>query len=95
MRMSKPLDPVRGASDTQRVLRTPLLLALACCPPFWRVGWRRPPLRVPHRGLGLVVFLGGAFGFLYSIEKTKNSRGGGQCCGFHLFMGLMPARMIG
>jgi modulator of FtsH protease len=27
-------------------------------------------------GLGLVVFLGGAFGFMYAIEKTKNSAAG-------------------
>lgn len=24
-------------------------------------------------GMGLIVFLGGAFGFMYAIEKTKNS----------------------
>ncbi|MBK7549539.1 MAG: Bax inhibitor-1 family protein [Rhodoferax sp.] len=27
-------------------------------------------------GLGLIVFLGGAFGFMYAIEKTKNSAAG-------------------
>lgn len=47
-------------------------------------------------GLGLVVFLGGAFGFMYAIEKTKNSAAGVPVLlGFTFFMGLMLSRMIG
>ncbi|MBT9474357.1 Bax inhibitor-1/YccA family protein [Polaromonas sp.] len=47
-------------------------------------------------GLGLVVFLGGAFGFMYAIEKTKNSASGVPVLlGFTFFMGLMLSRMIG
>jgi modulator of FtsH protease len=46
-------------------------------------------------GLGLVVFLGGAFGFMYAIEKTKNSAAGVPVLlGFTFFMGLMLSRMI-
>ena len=46
-------------------------------------------------GLGLVVFLGGAFGFIYAIEKTKNSAAGVPVLlGFTFFMGLMLSRMI-
>lgn len=46
--------------------------------------------------LGLVVFLGGAFGFMYAIEKTKNSAAGVPVLlGFTFFMGLMLSRMIG
>ncbi len=46
-------------------------------------------------GLGLVVFLGGAFGFMYAIEKTKNSASGVPVLlGFTFFMGLMLSRMI-
>ena len=46
-------------------------------------------------GLGLMVFLGGAFGFLYAIEKTKNSAAGVPVLlAFTFFMGLMLSRMI-
>lgn len=45
--------------------------------------------------LGLVVFMGGAFGFIYAIEKTKNSAAGVPVLlGFTFFMGLMLSRMI-
>ena len=47
-------------------------------------------------GLGLIVFLAGAFGFIYAIEKTKNSAAGVPVLlGFTFFMGLMLSRMIG
>ena len=47
-------------------------------------------------GLGVIVFLGGAFGFMYAIEKTKNSAAGVPVLlGFTFFMGLMLSRMIG
>ena len=46
--------------------------------------------------MGLVVFLGGAFGFMYAIEKTKDSAAGVPVLlGFTFFMGLMLSRMIG
>ncbi len=46
-------------------------------------------------GLGLIVFLGGAFGFIYAIEKTKNSAMGVPVLlAFTFFMGLMLSRMI-
>ena len=46
-------------------------------------------------GMGLVVFLVGAFGFIYAIEKTKNSAAGVPVLlGFTFFMGLMLSRMI-
>jgi modulator of FtsH protease len=46
--------------------------------------------------MGLVVFLGGAFGFIYAIEKTKNSAAGVPVLlGFTFFMGLMLSRLIG
>ncbi len=47
-------------------------------------------------GLGMMVFLGGAFGFMFAIEKTKNSAAGVPVLlGFTFFMGLMLSRMIG
>lgn len=46
-------------------------------------------------GLGLIVFLGGAFGFMYAIEKTKNSAAGVPVLlAFTFFMGLMLSRII-
>ena len=46
-------------------------------------------------GLGLIVFLGGAFGFMFAIEKTKNSATGVPVLlGFTFFMGLMLSRLI-
>jgi len=45
--------------------------------------------------MGLVVFLGGAFGFMYAIEKTKNSAAGvPMLLAFTFFMGLMLARLL-
>ena len=46
-------------------------------------------------GIGLMVFLGGAFAFIYAIEKTKNSAAGVPVLlAFTFFMGLMLSRMI-
>ncbi|MBC7376695.1 MAG: Bax inhibitor-1/YccA family protein [Burkholderiaceae bacterium] len=46
-------------------------------------------------GIGLVVFLVGAFGFMFAIEKTKNSAAGVPVLlGFTFFMGLMLSRLI-
>jgi modulator of FtsH protease len=45
--------------------------------------------------LGFAVFLGGAIGFIYAIEKTKNSAAGVPILlGFTFFMGLMLSRLI-
>ena len=45
--------------------------------------------------MGLVVFLGGAFGFMFAIEKTKNSAAGVPVLlAFTFFMGLMLSRLI-
>jgi modulator of FtsH protease len=46
-------------------------------------------------GMGLIVFLGGAFGFMFAIEKTKNSAAGVPVLlAFTFFMGLMLSRLI-
>jgi modulator of FtsH protease len=46
--------------------------------------------------LGMVLFLAGAFGFIFAIEKTKNSAAGVPVLlGFTFFMGLMLSRLIG
>lgn len=47
-------------------------------------------------GIGLLVFLGGAFGFMFAIERTKNSAAGVPVLlAFTFFMGLMLSRLIG
>src|SRR5215212_4311794 len=46
--------------------------------------------------VSLVVFLAGAFGFMFAIEKTKNSSAGVPILlGFTFFMGLMLSRLVG
>jgi modulator of FtsH protease len=46
-------------------------------------------------GLGMILMLVGAFGFIYAIERTKESATGVYVLlGFTFFMGLMLSRMI-
>ena len=95
------LDYGVASSSEQRnkVLRnTYWLLALSLLPTIlgaW-VGVATGITTALSGGVGLVVFLGGAFGFMYAIEKTKNSAAGVPVLlGFTFFMGLMLSRMIG
>ncbi len=45
--------------------------------------------------MGMIVFLGGAFAFMYAIEKTKNSAAGVPVLlAFTFFMGLMLSGLI-
>ena len=47
-------------------------------------------------GMSAIVFLAGAFGFIFAIEKLKNSAAGVPVLlGFTFFMGLMLSRLIG
>ena len=46
--------------------------------------------------VSLVVFMAGAFGFIFAIEKTKNSAAGVPVLlAFTFFMGLMLSRLVG
>jgi len=46
-------------------------------------------------GMSAIVFLGGAFGFIFAIEKTKHSSTGVVLLlGFTFFMGLMLSRLL-
>jgi modulator of FtsH protease len=46
-------------------------------------------------GLGLMVFLGIAFGFMFAIQKTKDSAAGvAVLLAFTFFMGLMLSRLL-
>ena len=90
-----------GISQEQRhkVLRnTYWLLALSLLPTVlgaW-IGVATGITQSLRGGLGLIVFLGGAFGFMYAIEKTKRSAAGVPVLlAFTFFMGLMLSRMIG
>jgi modulator of FtsH protease len=87
------------AVERNRVLRnTYWLLALSMVPTVlgaW-VGVATGITRVLTPGIGLVVFLVGAFGFMYLIEKNKNSAAGVPILlGFTFFMGLMLSRLVG
>jgi modulator of FtsH protease len=47
-------------------------------------------------GMSLILFFGGAFGFMYAIEKTKHSGTGvAVLLGFTFFMGLFLSRLVG
>jgi modulator of FtsH protease len=81
-----------------RVLRnTYWLLALSLLPTVlgaW-LGVATGITRSLSGGVGLVVFMAGAFGFMFAIEKTKNSAAGVPVLlAFTFFMGLMLSRMI-
>ncbi len=87
-----------SAQQRNKVLRnTYWLLALSMLPTVlgaW-VGVTTGITASMGGGLGLMVFLGGAFGFMFAIEKTKNSAAGVPVLlAFTFFMGLMLSRLI-
>jgi modulator of FtsH protease len=90
---------VTSVEQRNRVLRnTYWLLALSMVPTVlgaW-IGVSTGITRAMGPGMSAIVFLGGAFGFMYAIEKTKNSASGVPVLlGFTFFMGLMLSRLIG
>jgi modulator of FtsH protease len=87
------------ATQQNRVLRnTYWLLALSMVPTVlgaW-IGVQTGIMRNLSPGIGLIVFLVGAFGLMFAIEKFKNSAAGVPLLlAFTFFMGLMLARLIG
>ena len=87
------------AIQRNRVLRnTYWLLALSMVPTVlgaW-VGLSTGIARAMSPGISLIVFLGGAFAFMFGIEKTKNSAAGVPLLlAFTFFMGLMLSRLLG
>ena len=85
-------------AERNRVLRnTYWLLALSLVPTVLGA-WLGIATGITYAlggGLGLIVFMGGAFGFMFAIEKTKNSATGVPVLlGFTFFMGLMLSRLI-
>ena len=90
--------PIASQGERNRVLRnTYWLLALSLLPTVlgaW-LGVATGITKSLSGGVGLIVFLGGAFGFIYAINKTKNSAAGVPVLlAFTFFMGLMLSRMI-
>ena len=84
--------------ERNRVLRnTYWLLALSLIPTVlgaW-LGVATGMTRALTGGVGLIVFMVGAFGFMFAIEKTKHSAAGVPVLlAFTFFMGLMLSRMI-
>jgi modulator of FtsH protease len=85
-------------SQRQRVLRnTYWLLALSLLPTVlgaW-VGVSTGVVARMGVGTSAIVFLGGAFAFMFAIEKTKESSTGvAVLLGFTFFMGLMLSRLL-
>ncbi len=85
--------------ERNRVLRnTYWLLALSMVPTVlgaW-IGVASGITRAMSPGISLMVFLVGAFGLMFAIEKYKNSAAGVPLLlGFTFFMGLMLSRLVG
>jgi len=92
-------DGAVSVGQRNRVLRnTYCLLALSMAPTVigaW-VGVSTGLASALAPGIGLMVFLAGAFGFMVAIEKTKNSAAGVPVLlAFTFFMGLMLSRLVG
>ena len=84
--------------ERNRVLRnTYWLLALSMLPTVFGawLGIETGLSKVLSGWMGLIVILVGGFGFIYAIEKTKNSAAGVPVLlGFTFFMGLMLSSLI-
>ncbi len=88
-----------SVEQRNRVLRnTYWLLALSMVPTVigaW-LGVSTGIVRGLGVGMSAIVFLAGAFGFIFAIEKLKNSAAGVPVLlAFTFFMGLMLSRLIG
>ncbi len=89
---------VLSAEQRNRVMRnTYWLLALSMVPTVlgaW-LGVYAGLGQIFSGGLGMILMLAGAFGFIYAIERTKESITGVYVLlGFTFFMGLVLSRMI-
>ena len=89
---------VASAQERNRVMRnTYWLLALSMVPTVlgaW-LGVYAGLGQIFSGGLGMILMLAGAFGFIYAIERTKESITGVYVLlGFTFFMGLVLSRMI-
>ena len=90
---------VSTIEQRNRVLRnTYWLLALSMVPTVlgaW-IGVATGITRMMTPGISLIVFLVGAYGLMFAVEKTKNSAAGvPMLLAFTFFMGLMLSRLVG
>jgi len=105
--MNESLQPVftgyagqgEVVAQRNRVLRnTYWLLALSMIPTVlgaW-IGVATGLAAAMTPGMSLIVFMVGAFGLMFAIERTKNSAAGVPVLlAFTFFMGLMLSRLIG
>jgi modulator of FtsH protease len=88
-----------SVEQRNRVLRnTYWLLALSMVPTVagaW-LGVSTGLVRGMGVGMSAIIFLAGAFGFIFAIEKLKNSAAGVPVLlAFTFFMGVMLSRLIG
>lgn len=88
-----------SVQQRNKVLRnTYWLLALSMVPTVlgaW-IGLATGLARAMSPGVGLIVFFVGAFGFMFAIERTKNSAAGVPVLlAFTFFMGVMLSRLVG
>ena len=94
----QPTGAAISAERNQVLRNTYWLLALSMVPTVlgaW-VGVATGFAGAISPGIGLMLFLGGAFGFMFAIEKTKNSSAGVfVLLAFTFFMGLMLSRLVG
>jgi modulator of FtsH protease len=86
------------AAQRNRVLRnTYWLLALSMVPTVlgaW-IGVQTGFMQGLGAGMSAIIFLVGAFGFMFAVEKFKNSAAGVPLLlGFTFFMGLMLSRLL-
>lgn len=99
--MMTPASPSQTIASAQnRVLRnTYALLALSLVPTVlgaWIGVQMNFSFFSGSPAIGFIAFLAIAFGFMFAIEKTKNSGVGvAVLLGFTFFMGLMLSRMLG
>jgi modulator of FtsH protease len=99
--MMTPASPSQTIAQAQnRVLRnTYALLALSLVPTVlgaWIGVQMNFSFFQASPAIGFIAFLAIAFGFMFAIEKTKDSAlGVAVLLGFTFFMGLMLSRMLG
>src|SRR5690348_9503660 len=98
--MAQPGTATAPALARNRVLRnTYMLLGLSMIPTVlgaWLGLQLKFTLFAGHPAMGMILFLAIAFGFMYGIQRTRNSgMGVALLLGFTFFMGLMLSRMLG
>lgn len=95
----QPASPTLALAQNRVLRNTYALLALSMVPTIlgaWLGVAFKFSFFPAHPALGFMAFLAIAFGFMYGIEKTKNSGWGvALLLGFTFFMGLLLSRMVG